>query len=433
MRTEKEFYVTISDEFKHQILNWATSHYEQVAWLDSNQYPDSNRKVEAVLATAAFSTFEQYTTENAFENLKSYIRETGDWIFGFLSYDLKNDIENLQSKNFDGLQFPEIYFFQPIKIIFFEKNKLIFSYLSASSSDIDSDFEKIMSFSPPKTSSMERKGKIKSKISKASYLKRVSEMQKYIARGDIYEANFCQEFYMENMYIYPTEIYRKLNQISESPFASFLKMGTRYLLSASPERYLQRTGNRVISQPIKGTAKRSNNLSTDQILRVNLEQNSKERAENVMIVDLVRNDLSIFAQRGSVRVTELCKPYTFKQVHQLISTVQAEIASETDSVDVIRSTFPMGSMTGAPKISAMQIIEKLEASKRGIYSGAVGYFTPRNDFDFNVVIRSICYNSENEYVSFSVGSAITAGSNPEKEYDECLIKAAAMYKVLSEE
>ena len=150
-----------------------------------------------------------------------------------------------------------------------------------------------------------------------------------------------------------------------------------------------------------------------------------------MIVDLVRNDLSRIAKRGSVKVDELCKVYTFKQVHQLISSVTAEIAEGIPPVEAIRASFPMGSMTGAPKISAMKIIEELEETQRGVYSGAVGYFSPDGDFDFNVVIRSILYNSDNKYLSFSVGGAITARSQPEKEYEECLLKAKAMREVLS--
>jgi para-aminobenzoate synthetase component 1 len=162
-----------------------------------------------------------------------------------------------------------------------------------------------------------------------------------------------------------------------------------------------------------------------------LARDEKERAENVMIVDLVRNDLSKTAKKGAVAVEELCKVYSFKQVHQMISTVVSEIDSELHPIETLRSTFPMGSMTGAPKVSAMKIIEHLEVSKRGLYSGAIGYFTPENDFDFNVVIRSILYNEEKKYISYSVGSAITIKSDAAKEYEECLLKAKAMKYVLT--
>ena len=202
-------------------------------------------------------------------------------------------------------------------------------------------------------------------------------------------------------------------------------------MSASPERYLKKVGNQLISQPIKGTARRFADAVLDAQAKEQLSTDPKERSENIMIVDLVRNDLSRTAAKGSVQVEELCAIYSFEQVHQMISTITSEMLPEYKAVDALQTTFPMGSMTGAPKISAMQIIEQLEETKRGLYSGAVGYFTPEGDFDFNVVIRSILYNEQNQYVSFSVGSAITALSVPENEYEECLVKAKAMREVLT--
>ena len=251
-------------------------------------------------------------------------------------------------------------------------------------------------------------------------------------RGDIYEANFCQEFYSEHAEIDPLQTYLQLNSISNPPFATFARFHQHYLISASPERYLQKKGQQIISQPIKGTAARAGDSEVDHKLVERLQSDPKERSENVMIVDLVRNDLSKVAKKGSVEVEELCKVYTFQQVHQMISTVKAELEEGIPAVEVVRSCFPMGSMTGAPKISAMKIIEELEETKRGVYSGAAGYFDPQQDFDFNVVIRSILYNEEEKYVSFSVGSAITAGSIPQKEYEECLLKAKALLEVLQQ-
>ncbi|PIE98544.1 MAG: aminodeoxychorismate synthase component I, partial [Polaribacter sp.] len=214
------------------------------------------------------------------------------------------------------------------------------------------------------------------------------------------------------------------------PFATFMRVDDNYLISATPERYIKKEGNKIISQPIKGTSKRFENQQDDEKSALELLQNEKERSENIMIVDLVRNDLSRTAKKGSVKVEELCEIYSFKQVHQLISTVVSEIEHTTHPVDVIRDTFPMGSMTGAPKVSAMKIMENLEETKRGLYSGAVGYFMPDGNFDFNVVIRSILYNFDKKYVSYSVGGAITAKSTAEREYDECMLKAKAMKQVL---
>ena len=256
-------------------------------------------------------------------------------------------------------------------------------------------------------------------------------MQEYIHRGDMYEANFCMEFFAENAHIHPFEKFEKLTTISKAPFTVFLKNNQQFLLSASPERYLKKVGERLISQPIKGTAQRFLDAVEDEKSKNQLASDPKERAENIMITDLVRNDLSRTAQQNSVQVEELCAVYSFLQVHQMISTITSKLDSQYSVIEAIKNSFPMGSMTGAPKVSAMKISEELEETKRGLYSGAVGYFTPTADFDFNVVIRSILYNQENKYVSFSVGSAITAQSVPEKEYEECILKAKAMSEVLS--
>ncbi|MEN8883690.1 MAG: aminodeoxychorismate synthase component I, partial [Flavobacteriaceae bacterium] len=315
-----------------------------------------------------------------------------------------------------------------------------FHYLSMVDDEIESDFKAVCNLVIERSRNHQNKAsntlsppniKIKLRIHKDEYHQKVTKVLEHIHRGDIYEANFCQEFFAENTTINPLQVYEDLNKISEPPFASFFKIDNHYLLSASPERYLKKEGSKIISQPIKGTAKRLINPIDDEKIASDLSRDLKERSENIMIVDLVRNDLSKTAKKGSVSVEELCKVYTFKQVHQMISTVVSELNDDVHPVDVIRDTFPMGSMTGAPKISAMKIIEELEETKRGLYSGTVGYFTPNGDFDFNVVIRSILYNSEKKYLSFSVGSAITAKSTPEKEYEECLLKAKAMKFVLS--
>ena len=187
----------------------------------------------------------------------------------------------------------------------------------------------------------------------------------------------------------------------------------------------------VISQPIKGTRKRVSSFEEDEVLKKELLHCPKERSENVMIVDLVRNDLSKTAQKSSVKVEELFGIYSFKQVHQMISTITSKLKVEIDPIDVIKTTFPMGSMTGAPKLSAMRLIEKYEFRNRGVYSGSLGYIKPNGDFDFNVIIRSMVYNSTTKYLSYSVGSAITAQANAEEEYQECLLKSQAFFKVLN--
>ena len=414
--------------FLEKLLRWSQQ-YEEVIWLDTNGNTDKFGDYEAILAVDAL-TLLQIDCHNAFDELKDYQNAAQDWIFGYLTYDLKNDIEDLKSNNFDGLSFPELYFFQPKKLFIIKDGVVEFHYLKMVDDEVDGDYDSILNTAVESTSSSNNSIKIKPRIRKDAYFEKVQEVLNHIHRGDIYEANFCQEFYAENSEINALETYQRLNLISKTPFATFLKLNDKYLLSASPERYLKKKGGTVISQPIKGTAKRSGDFDEDIQLKTMLQNDEKERSENVMIVDLVRNDLSHTAVKGSVRVKELCEVYTFPQVHQMISTVVSEVAPETHPVDVIKTTFPMGSMTGAPKISAMQIIEKLEETKRGLYSGAVGYFDPYGNFDFNVVIRSILYNQSKSYISCSVGGAITAKSNPEKEYEECLIKAKALREVL---
>jgi len=379
-RTTRTFSVDNTIEFKNNLLSWAQQ-FETVIWLDSNNYHQKYSSFDAALAADDFTSIKT-DYYNAFEKLKEYQTITKDYIFGYITYDVDDEI--------------------------------------------DSDFDEILKSKNPAIQQSKSDIKIKLRIHKDEYHAKVTEVLEHIKRGDIYEANFCQEFYAENATINPIEVYKHLNQISEPPFASFLKLDNQYALCASPERYIKKEGTKIISQPIKGTAKRLVSEFDDAQLALDLTRDEKERAENVMIVDLVRNDLSKTAKIGSVKVEELCKVYSFKQVHQLISTVVSEVEENTHPIDVLRSTFPMGSMTGAPKVSAMKIIEDLEETKRGLYSGTIGYFTPENNFDFNVIIRSILYNEDKKYISYSVGGAITAQSIVEKEYEECLLKAKAM-------
>lgn len=427
MRTSHILTIENTERYKKQLLGWAQQ-FREIVFLDSNDYHQQYTSYDAVLAVDAFTSIKT-DYHNAFEELKIYQQATKDWLFGYLSYDLKNDTEELSSGNFDGLGFPDLLFFQPKKLFLLKGNQLQVEYLNMCDDEIEEDLKAIEEYQQPTTDNRQPIT-IEQRISKENYLEKAKQMLAHIHRGDIYEANFCMEFYAERAVIDPFETYNKLNSISEPPFAVFFRNYKQYLLSASPERYIRKEGDKIISQPIKGTARRSTDEAEDKTIQQELYNNEKERSENIMIVDLVRNDLSRTAAKGSVIVEELCGTYVFKQVHHLISTVVSKVGEGYSPVDVIKTTFPMGSMTGAPKISAMQIIEKLEETKRGLYSGAVGYFTPEGDFDFNVVIRSILYNAENKYVSFSVGSAITSKAIPEMEYEECLLKAKAMRTVL---
>lgn len=427
LRVSIHKHISNPEHFKQQLLSWSQQ-FREVIFLDSNSYPQEYSSFNCVLAVDAFTSLKT-DFHNAFDDLKQYQQTTKDWLFGYLSYDLKNDVEELKSSNFDGLDFPDLFFFQPKKIFLLKENELEIQYLLLCDDEVEDDFEEIVQ---TENNSFETLTKIEveQRISKDLYVEKVRKMLDHIHKGDMYEANFCMEFYAENAIINPLEKFQKLNKISQAPFSAFFKNHKQFLLSASPERYIKRIGETLISQPIKGTSKRFLDPVEDEKSKQFLESDAKERAENIMITDLVRNDLSHTAQKGSVEVAELCKIYSFLQVHQMISTVISKLDPQYSPIDVLRTSFPMGSMTGAPKISVMNIIENLEETKRGLYSGSVGYFTPEGDFDFNVVIRSILYNQENKYVSFSVGSAITSLSIPENEYEECLLKAKAMHEVL---
>lgn len=435
MRTSIHKYIENPILFKQQLITWGQQ-FREITFLDSNSFSNEFSSYDCVLAVDAFTSIKT-DYHNAFEDLKQYQQTTKDWLFGYLTYDLKNDTEHLQSNNYDGLNFSDLFFFQPKKILLLKGNQLEIQYLNMCEDEVKDDLDEVFSVQCSVFSSDEynnsiqnSKIEIKQRIAKESYLNKVSTILEHIHHGDIYEANFCMEFYADNATIDPLEKFLKLNEISQAPFTVFFKNNKQFLLSASPERYLKKEGHNLISQPIKGTAKRFLDPLEDEKSKNSLALDPKERAENIMITDLVRNDLSRTAQKASVEVKELCGIYSFLQVHQMISTITSKLNPQYSAVDALKTTFPMGSMTGAPKFATMKIIEELEESKRGLYSGAVGYFAPNGDFDFNVVIRSILYNQENQYVSFSVGSAITSLSIPEKEYEECLLKAKAMLEVL---
>ncbi|WP_127020646.1 anthranilate synthase component I family protein [Flagellimonas beolgyonensis] len=425
MRTYRTFRAEDPVKIKQALLGWSKS-FDHVVWLDSNNHTDPYSTFEACLAIGKHNTFQ------GLDELKKFTDISPDWLFGYFSYDLKNEFEDLVSENHDELGFPNLYFYQPLKLIFLKGDDLHFLYLEEVSHEIDLDFKTLYSneLAVGFETMAETPIKIKMRIHKDAYFEKAYKFLEHIHRGDIYEANFCQEFFAEEVSIDPWDTHTKLNAISEPPFSAFMRLDDRYLMCASPERYLKKMGTKVISQPIKGTAKRGQTPQEDEKLAENLAKDEKERAENIMIADLVRNDLSKSAKKGSVTVAELCKVYTYKQVHQMISTIVSEVDEDKSPLDLIAETFPMGSMTGAPKVSAMKIIEELEETKRGLYSGAVGYFGPNGDFDFNVVIRSILYNAQTKYISYSVGSAITSRSIPENEYQECLLKAKAMRSVL---
>ncbi len=410
------------DNFKQKALQWASS-FDVFCYLDSNNFTDKYSKFDALIAVGVKDEI-TVKTGTAFDDLQQFREKYKGWVTGFLTYDLKNEIENLTSSNSDRLQFPDLYFFAPEYLIIINNNEV----------EIIADKpQEIIDAIAKQTALVETTShqiNLKSCFNKEEYIDTVVKIKEHINRGDIYVTNFCQEFYAEDAIINPLAIFSKLNTISPNPFAAFFKLHKQYILCASPERFLAKRGNKLISQPIKGTSKRYSDIEQDNLSKKTLREHTKEQQENVMIVDLVRNDLTKSAVAGTVHTDELFGIYSFEQVHHMISTVVCELGEDVSAVEAIKNTFPMGSMTGAPKISAMQLMEQYERSKRGIYSGAVGYFSPDGDFDFNVVIRTLLYNASAQYLSFQVGSAITYHADPEKEYEECLLKAQAILEVL---
>lgn len=409
------------------MLSWA-NRFNICCFLDNNEYLHSSAGVEALLAADALEVL-SCSAGSAFEQLKAFHAAQPSWLFGHLAYDLKNETERLHSSHPDGIGFPDLSFFRPRYVLQLQHDKVTISGGSLTEEDAQAVFDACCAEQPAIDKIMPS-FTLQAHIDRNYYLDTVHALREHIRKGDCYEVNFCREQFAEVDIPDPVALFRRLNELSPAPFAAFYRLNGRYLACSSPERFLQKKGLQLTSQPIKGTVRRAADPSQDEALRQSLLQSQKERSENVMVVDLVRNDLSRTAVDGSVKVSELFGIYSFPQVHHMISTVTATMDSRFHFTDAIRYAFPMGSMTGAPKIRVMQLIEEYERSRRGLFSGAIGYITPEGDFDFNVVIRSILYNAADRYVSFQTGSAITFYSDPEKEWEECLLKASALRRAL---
>ena len=421
-RSKTDFNVKNYPNIKAQLLHWAGG-FSPVAWYDSNDYPHQNNDYDALLALETFEENPWHTSEKALQTALGT-----DWLFGFFSYEYNAAWEHVTPTNPSFLSVPQLQFFKPKKIWLLKGDLLTALYLESDNPAVD--FACITN-STTRTEASLTTIDLSPRISKDIYLQHASALKQHIMRGDIYEVNYCMEWYADEVDVSPMALFNALNRIGKTPFSAFLSFDNTYLMSASPERFLQRRGDALMSQPIKGTAARHEDAVIDKSVAEALKLDAKERAENIMITDLVRNDLSRIAQKGSVAVSEQCAVYPFAQVHQMISTVKAQCDSAFTSLDVINACFPMGSMTGAPKQRAMELINQYEHGQRGLYSGAVGYFAPNGDFDFNVVIRSLVYDAASKYLSTHVGSALTAAADPSKEYDECQLKVKAIKRVLA--
>ncbi|MEO1434797.1 MAG: anthranilate synthase component I family protein [Bacteroidota bacterium] len=424
-RNVQEFTLSDPQDFKRRVLQLARQ-FDPVCYLDHNQYPDLlYHSFDALIGLGAEAFIQP--NQAHFEALRALVDTKKTFLFGYLAYDLKNQIEKLQSRSYDPIGFPDLHFFEPKIWIGLHHSTCI---IAVKEVDPNTVFDQIQSSPLPNIEPIQETCEILARMDRSTYLEKVKAVKNHILEGDIYELNFCQEFYCPQAIIDPWETCWQLNQQSKAPFASFYRLQEQYLIGGSPERFLKKEGKKLISQPIKGTSKRGRNLSEDEQQKQALRASHKDQAENVMIVDLVRNDLAKSCQSGTVNVEELFGIYAFENVFQMISTVTGELRPNVHLVEAIVNAFPMGSMTGAPKIRSMQLIEQYEESRRGLYSGSVGYIDPNGNFDFNVVIRSILYNAKDQYLSFQVGGAIVYDSIPEKEYEECLLKATNVMKTL---
>ncbi|WP_226163742.1 anthranilate synthase component I family protein [Hymenobacter terricola] len=408
-------------DFRVRALHWGAA-FPHCAYFEPNAMAYPHGPFDRILAVAGPGA----DAANSLADLRALPDSLAEQRFrcGFVTYEAKNEIEALTSQNHDGFAWPQLHLFTPQTWLCWRAESV---EIHGQTKGV---LSQILALAVPVVPAPQVPALLP-RLPKADYLRAVEAIREDILNGEVYELNLCQEFYAENVALAPVDAFWRLMEASPAPFAGFIRWHDHFLLCASPERFLAHRTPQIISQPIKGTIRRGATPAADEQQRQTLLHDEKERAENLMIVDLVRNDLARVAQTGTVRVPELFGLYPFRHLWQMISTVEADLRPGADLVDVLLATFPMGSMTGAPKIRAMQLIEHYENSRRGLYSGSIGYLWPDGNFEFNVVIRSLQYRQDTGYLSFQVGSAITYDSDPEREYEECLLKAKALLEVLN--
>lgn len=370
---------------------------------------------------------------NVWEQLKAFRDKHGGWLFGWMGYDLKNETESLDSNNPDPVGLPDLFFFVPRELLAIDRR--VKTIIPVKSNKMDTtpwylfpvSKEDEPSFLEKRKEEKKNKYHLGAPVSQEgweNYRDKVCRVKEYISKGDTYEVNLTHQL-RSSFAGDSLDLFEEMRRLGPVPFGAWFHFGEVDVCCASPERFLERKGDTIRSQPVKGTSRRGKHPEEDKEIIKNILQQEKNLAENVMIVDLVRNDLGRTAKKGSVRVESLLEVQSYSTLHQLVSTISAKVKPEISSVDLIKSCFPMGSMTGAPKIRTMEIIEALECYRRGLYSGAIGYFTPDDDFDFNVVIRTAII--KNGVLYYSVGGAITSGSDPREEWEETWLKSRALY------
>jgi para-aminobenzoate synthetase component 1 len=420
------FAIEDSKVFKIKMLNWSRR-FNIFCFLDNSNYALEGNAFECLLAAGCKRSV-SVTKGDALKSVQDFYDENKEWLFGHLGYDILSEKSSGMHSTDNEVDFEDGFFFIPEILLRLQHDQLIIESGHADPHIIFNEINEEQSFF---TRSTTADIEFEKGISKEKYSTLIKSLKEHILRGDCYEINFCQHFFSHNVFIDPFYFYHRLSAISPNPFGAFYKLNDKYCLCASPERFLRKEGTKLISQPIKGTSKRNlNDPAADEKNKNYLSNSEKEKSENVMVVDLVRNDMSKIGIEGSVFVKELFGIYSFPQVHQMISTIEAEVDSGLPWTDMILACFPMGSMTGAPKIKVMELIRKYEQSPRGLFSGSIGYINPAGDFDFNVVIRSLLYDETRHLISFKTGGGITFKSDAEQEYEECMLKAEAIIRLL---
>jgi len=405
------------NRIKAKMLNWLKP-FGIFVYLDNNQYANGPNRYEVLVAAGVKKHFGCFPPGRL-----------PRWLFGHLSYDMKNTIETgLHSRHDERIGFPESYWFEPETVLYIPHGS---SCLCIEGKNPQQIYESLLLTASSFQGTRRQPVSWKLHFSKKEYLDTLRNIQQHIVNGDCYELNFCIEACCTFVKIDPLDTFVRLNAINPAPYACLYRKDNSWLIGASPERFLFKSAHRIYAQPIKGTIGRGCDKAEDDLLKQHLYESIKDRAENIMIVDLMRSDLAKCCIPGSIQATELFGLYAFPQVHQMISTIEGRLRPDAGVADILRSTFPMGSMTGAPKIKVMELIEEYEGSRRGIYSGTVGYINPEGDFDFNVVIRSLMYNSRTRYLAYQTGGAITYDSIPEQEWEEVRLKAKAMEAVFA--
>lgn len=396
-----------------KLTYWAKCEFTYLAYFNGNDYayPKGNFG----------NTF--FAGNKSIELKEFWNSSCGIFKVGIIGYDFKNRLEKLQSSNPSFLDLPETCFFQPELLIQIEKDHVF------SKTELPLEFwNSIERIELPQSPNLACRWS--PQISKEKYIDSVETIKNLIVEGETYEMNFCQAFSGKFESWDPIAAYFRLNEISPMPFSALFKAEEKWIVSASPERFIKKTGSQIIAQPIKGTIRRGTTEEEDFENKNKLSNSEKEKAENLMITDLMRNDLSKVSKTGTVKVDELFGIYPLPRVFQMISTISSELKPEVTFEEIIRATFPMGSMTGAPKIRTMELIDELESFTREWFSGALGWIDEDGDFDFSVVIRSIIADLNAKKLYFGMGSAVTFDSDPEQEFEECQLKAQAIIEVL---